>query len=241
VNCAAPFDALCRGDARRGMAWPRTSFRALDLVELTGIGPLTRSMKRFARCRARPPVEGCKLARTQQGRPDSTPCRDTPIGEGRGLENCSHGCVGSTPSLCLDHISHTGRSSAGRATLAASTAPSRPRRLHQHHRPALVAQGTERQRAKPGPEVQVLPGTRMFAVAGGESADRNELVEILFLFLGQPAVEDLEDLVVGGGRAGLAAGRAGRPGTPPGRRGWPPSGHCSGGRRRPAAPRSDGW
>jgi hypothetical protein len=72
-----------------GMARPQTSFRALDLVELTGIGPLTRSMKRFARCRARPPVEGCKLARTQQGRPDSTMQRH-PIGEGSGLENGSH-------------------------------------------------------------------------------------------------------------------------------------------------------
>jgi hypothetical protein len=204
VNCPVPFDALCRGDARHGDGAASDLVPALDLVELTGIGPLTRSMKRFARCRARPPVEGCKLARTQQGRPDSTPCRDTPIGEGSGLENCSHRLYRfDSESLSAPHQPHGDVAQPAERRWQRRRRRVAPRRLHQHHRPALVAQGTERQRAKLGPEVQVLPGTRMFAVAGDESADMIGLVEILFL--GQLAIADLEDLVVGSNRAGLPA------------------------------------
>jgi hypothetical protein len=90
-----------------------------------------RRIKRFARCRIRPPVEGFKLARTQRGRPGSTHA-ETPIGEGAVCRTVATGCAGSTPGRGTTPAPRDVRSWQG-ATLAALTVRVRPHRLHQHH------------------------------------------------------------------------------------------------------------
>jgi hypothetical protein len=66
VDRAALSIPSAAGHARRGMARPQASFRALDLGESTGIGSLTRSMKWFVAVAYGPPVEGFKLVQTQR-------------------------------------------------------------------------------------------------------------------------------------------------------------------------------
>jgi hypothetical protein len=180
------FDALCC------MGWPARGWRGLNLVPGPRSGRTHRdwitdkSMKRFARVAFGPPVGGFKRAPTRRGPARFHPCRDTPSARGVVCKTVATGCAGSTPGLCTTPatraVAQPAERDAGSVDGAGST-----RRLHQHHPLALVAQGTRRRRAKPETGgSSPLGGTRMFAHAGDESADRIGLVGISSSSASQP-------------------------------------------------------
>ena len=122
------------------------------------------------------------------GRPGSTHAETPQSARGAVWKTVATGCAGSTPGLCTTPATR-GRSSAGRGRRwQRRWRGFDPPRLHQHHPLPLWLRGksagvrSRRRRSKSS------RGTRMFTLAGDESADRLGLVEIASSSANQPAV-----------------------------------------------------
>jgi hypothetical protein len=141
------FDALCRtGCPAPGWRGPRPRSGPSIWSNPPGLDHRQGAWSGSRAVAFGPP--GMQAGSNPAGPPGSTHA-ETPIGKGSGLQNRGRRLC-RFDSWSLHHTSHMGRSSAGRARRWQRRRRSfDPRCLHQHHPLALVAQGTERRRAKP--------------------------------------------------------------------------------------------